>query len=184
MEADEHHKISDAVNPSFAEMTSSVLWSLLDAWKQARAGGGPIPYRSAIDPLDMAPELIPKVWVVELRDGQFFYRLAGQEIVRVFPNSSKKASLIDVVGAENAKIVYPKWRKTLDDRCGCFTIWLVYSDKQHFLGQRLRLPLRDNDGNVVILIGATDYKLQSQVGDGDAIRLDHMKEIYVPVADL
>lgn len=144
------------------------LVRLADYWRDKRRDR-PVPYRGDIDPVDF-PRLLPNVWLVhyEPESGRFLYRLAGEEIRNVHPGIAFGRYMDEFMTSESFARIAPRYRTVLGLDGGDPAIMhmrgFVYRLHQHRLtavGERLVLPLLDDDGEPRFIFGATLYQYDS-----------------------
>ena len=136
---------------------SPLLWSLVRIWAGARADGQ-IPRKSSIDPIDLGHAgLLPYIWIARRHgNGQFVYQLAGEEIHLSHGVPLKGRSLFELYDAKNAQMVQDRWQEVLDREIASHSSGEVYSRAGRiFQGERLVLPLRDDQDGLNFIIGAT-----------------------------
>lgn len=157
----------EAILPDASGVCAPKLRRLINLWLAAREAGAAIPRKARVDPIDMARAgLLPQIWLVERQpDRRLVYRLAGEEINAVFGRSIAGATLEDLMSQPQAEIVVARWNRVLDEALVMHAVGEVYSDAGNlYSGERIVLPLADDDGAPHFLIGATDYRL---LGSGD-----------------
>ena len=155
--------------PHYAELSKTPIWDsfesqqllkLLRVWLDSRREGAMVPYRSDLDPVALGRAgLMPDLWLVESDDkGGFFYRLAGENINQVFGQSLRGKHISEVYTDEALAEVLGRWGEMLANSFGFHTRGTVIAAREVH-GERLVLPLCDDNGAVRYLIGATDYEL-------------------------
>jgi hypothetical protein len=124
----------------------------------ARRLGRLMPTKDDIDPLDIGWAL-SRIFLLDFdpEDG-FRYRLAGDDIARVFGRGNLKGlHLSEVLPVEHAAAVEQYWRQLVKDRCVLIMRGMVYlGADQTAIGERLILPLaNDEDDCVTGFLGMT-----------------------------
>lgn len=154
--------IEEELRPDAGQVRAPKLLRLINLWHAARDGGAGLPRKSRIDAVDLGGAgLLAQIWLVERQpDRRLVYRLAGEEINAVFGRSIAGLTLDDLIEPEDAAVVSRRWHRLLDDGLVLHAIGDVYSDAGRlFSGERVVLPLTDDDGLPCFLIGVTDYRL-------------------------
>ncbi|WP_193369106.1 PAS domain-containing protein [Pelagibius marinus] len=133
------------------------LRRLFDYWC-AKRHGAPIPKKNDIDPIDISWAL-SRIFLVDYIPGEgFVYRLAGNEIARVFGRANLKGlNLRDFVKPERLVIVERAWRRAIEQQCVISMKGMVYygADRTGH-GGRLILPLSGDSGKeATSLLGMT-----------------------------
>lgn len=173
-----------------------VLRRLADYWLSRRAGRL-MPRRVDIDPLDM-PWALSQVFLVDCfsdagrgADGgrwRYRYRLAGEEVEKVFRTSSGRHSLRgawldEILLPEHLVPVMARWRPLPEDGCIIYMQGMVYRVADCLArGGRIMLPLADVPGGPVTgLIGATDCDWEySKADDSVAAMPADIAVAYIP----
>ncbi len=136
------------------------LRKLFDYWRSKRQGRL-MPSKNDIDPIDIGWAL-SRIFLLDYspEDG-FRYRLAGDEIARVFGRSNLKGlHLGDVLPAGRSDFVHQMWLPLIEGRCIMCMKGMVYlGADQTPIGERLVLPLADGESDEVTgLLGMTVCK--------------------------
>lgn len=73
-----------AMDPVIEDLQSPALGGLLGYWQSKRVNAKPIPSRSDLDPVEMAPEILPLVTLVDVEAGtrRLRFRLVGTRVAR------------------------------------------------------------------------------------------------------
>jgi len=148
--------------PDASGVRAPKLRRLINLWLAARDDGTAMPRKASIDAIDLARAgLLPQIWLVERQaDRRLVYRLAGEEINAVFGRSIAGAGLEDLMLPAQAEVVVARWNRVLDEALAMHAVGEVYSESGIlFSGERIVLPLTDDQGAPHFLIGATDYRL-------------------------
>lgn len=177
-----------------------VLRRLADYWL-SRRGGHAMPRRADIDPVDM-PWALSQLFLVDCvsdagrgADGgrwRYRYRLAGEDVEKVFRASSGKQSLRgvwldDILEPQHLTPVMARWRPLPEDGCIVYMQGMVYRLADCLArGGRIMLPLADEPGGPVTgLIGATDCDWECSKADESAAAMPaDIAVTYIPASVL
>ncbi|GHD53895.1 hypothetical protein GCM10017083_30810 [Thalassobaculum fulvum] len=177
----------EAILPDTSRVRAPKLRRLINLWHAARDGDAGMPRKARIDPIDLARAgLLPQIWLVERQpDRRLVYRLAGEEINAVFGRSVAGAALEDLIERSQAEVVVGRWNRVLDEALVMHAVGEVYSDAGNlYSGERVVLPLADEQGAPMFLIGATEYRLLGSEGRAGRPALADLRGVrrsFVPV---
>jgi hypothetical protein len=177
----------EAILPDASRVRAPKLRRLINLWHVARDGDAGMPRKARIDPIDLARAgLLPQIWLVERQpDRRLVYRLAGEEINAVFGRSVAGAALEDLIERSQAEMVVGRWNRVLDEALVMHAVGEVYSDAGNlYSGERVVLPLADEQGAPMFLIGATEYRLlgsEDRAGRPALADLRGVRRSFVPV---
>lgn len=118
-----------------------------------------IPCRGAIDPTKFQDSL-DMVWLMERHaDGHYRYRLAGQTISEMHGGIRRGSDTACLFGPESLEMFRPRWEAVLDKGRIVRAEGVVFlaEGQQISRVERLMLPLRNDDGDVSVILGATSY---------------------------
>jgi hypothetical protein len=137
--------------------TDPELCRLLDYWREKRQGRA-MPSKDNIDPLGIGWAL-SRIFLLDYspEDG-FRYRLAGNEIARVFDRANLKGlNLRDLVKPDRIDAVEQIWRQVVEARhVVCMKGMIYYGVDRTAIGERILLPLSDGATDEVTgLLGMT-----------------------------
>lgn len=127
-------------------------------WNGLRQDGG-LPSRDAFDPVEIGP-LLPSIWKMRWEDDiqDFVYRLAGEEILKVFTTPLRHKRLDDVYPTEVANTLRTRYQTICRTPVAFYARGQIYSHLGRYgSGERLVLPLTDRHGRPRIVIGCTVY---------------------------
>lgn len=147
--------------PVVTEVESSVLRSLVQLWCAASNDGYSLPVKTRIDPVDLARiGIMPIVWLLERReDGELYCRLAGEDIVTAIGRATRGRKISDIYDKPSSELIIQQWDRILDK---CETSHnkgvVVASQGRKYFGERLAMPLADDEGHPRFILGATYYK--------------------------
>lgn len=136
----------------------SRISSFYDYWNGLRATGT-LPAQDSIDPAHIAP-LLPFVWLVRWNDqvDDFVYRLAGEnvlDIVRQPVRHKRLGALYEPVFAETLR---RRFHRLCSGPTAYYERGRVYRHIDRYgFGERLALPLADEEGRNRLVIGCTVY---------------------------
>lgn len=145
---------------AFAHVQEPALRGLLGHYLALRRGNR-VPYRHQLSPMDF-PNLLGNVFLYEsIGDGRDYHiRLAGNEIARMLQTVRAGATLSEVFPSDIAPVMLERFRRV------CSTRSVMYNGGRVFHrlggtghGERIVMPLLDDDGNPRFLFGATVYHL-------------------------
>ncbi len=142
----------------------------LDYWKSKRGSTTDIPFKADLDPIDMGVlGILPNIWLAEISGSDRpRYRLAGESINAVFHRSLRGASIDEVYDRETANRVMRRWDRMAREHLASVVLGTVCPDRSTaYLGERIILPARDDDGQCTFVIGVTDYHLSPRGGSED-----------------
>lgn len=119
-----------------------------------------VPHRGAVDPtrfhdcLDMA-------WLMERHeDGHYRYRLAGQAIADIHGGIRRGTDTASLFNPQALDMFRSRWEAVLDrgQLVRAEGIVLLAGGDQVSRVERLMLPLRSDNGEVSVILGATRYE--------------------------
>ena len=167
---------------AFAHVKDERLRRLLRHWLEQR-GDGLTPMRSAIDPTAIAP-ILSSIWLCDFlpADRRFRMRLAGEEINQLYGRNVTQCSFEEIIAPALLDDVMRRYRRVVEEPAILHCSGHVYlaSDRSD-VGERLVLPLSDDSGAVLHMIGATVYRLELKLGEGPITR-ESMNETFTPLA--
>lgn len=142
--------------------------------------------RSDIDPMDMK-WILPHVMLydVDLNTGRLRCRLAGEEVRAMYETNIIGKYLDEYVLAKNWPVIEAHHRAITEQPAIGYAKGQVYRAalEQHGHGERILLPLSDDDGvHVTVLLGATIYTPLPATND-PAARRDGIERILIPLAE-
>ena len=143
---------------SLAEIPSAVIHQLYDYWCSKGGGGGRVPLRSDIDPLEMH-EILPNLALCEMVGHRFRYRLIGTRIVE-FVGRDSTGKYFDELEFDHKE---PFWQRRY---VKVFAGEILHGhDVMHWVGRDfipyywIGLPLLTPDGRIGQAIGAMDFAI-------------------------
>lgn len=129
-----------------------------DYWNGLRVCGR-LPSLDAFDPLEVAA-VLPSIWKIHWEDDarDFVYRLAGEEILRMFTMPLRHKTLGEIYNAELSDTLRKRYQTICQTPVAFYARGQVYSHLGRYgRGERLVLPLTDGRGRPRIVIGCTVY---------------------------
>lgn len=118
------------------------------------------PRRSEIDPLDI-PRLLPHIWIQERVPGSddFRCRLAGEDVKSNYPINVVGRIFREIIGDKAWALVREQYLLVLETPGLCHFHGPVYlhTIKRGGIGERLFMPLCNNEGENAYIVGATVY---------------------------
>jgi hypothetical protein len=140
------------------DFQSNAVGVLADHWigLSATADGG-VPYRHQIDPT-LIGRTLSRVYIYELDDAGFVCRLAGERVSWNHDTRLKGRRLSDILDPSAHEMVGLFMTTCLKVPAVYRNIGLLFSDteKREAIGERVFLPLRDDNGEIGLVIGVTD----------------------------
>ncbi|WP_420404991.1 PAS domain-containing protein [Nisaea sp.] len=129
----------------------------LDYWLELR-GGRAMPAYAELDPVEF-PWALPNIFVTEaLPEGDFVYRIAGEEHTQHYRRNLKGARLSDIMQPEAAKAILERWQMLIEMRAAFFIVTDHQSDAgASVLGERMVLPLGNDHTTPTHLVGITNF---------------------------
>lgn len=166
---------------SFGHVQDPLLRELL-AYYLARRAGARVPLRSRIAPMDF-PKLLSNVFLYEYvaADDDFHIRLAGEEIRTMLQTTRQGSKLAEVFPPEIAAIVRERYLQVCRDSSVMHNIGLVFERMGGSgQGERIAMPLADDQGAVRFLLGATVYHFP-QRAPADSPNAEKVIITYTPL---
>ena len=142
----------------FDFVRDDILRRVMAYWIGIRDGKR-VPQRSRLDPVEI-PFALSKIWLMR-RDrvtGEFIYILAGEDIQNIYQKSLAGKALDEVFAKSLASKLRQKFTQVCDTPsivCDIGPVY-TYTDKPGH-GERLMLPLADEQGWNAFLLGCTVY---------------------------
>lgn len=118
-----------------------------------------IPHRGAVDPTRFR-DLLTMAWLMERHaDGHYRYRLAGQAIADIHGGIRQGTDTTSLFGPQALEMFRARWEAVLDGGQMVRAEGIVHLADGYQTSQveRLMLPLRGDDGEVSVILGATSY---------------------------
>lgn len=129
-------------------------------WFFAARGVARVAARSRFDPVRF-PRLMPHFFMYEFEAATraFRLRLAGEEIRQMLPKARRGATLEEVMPTlESHDVVRERYLRVVEGPAILVAVGKVFIRIEgHGIGERLVLPLADEDGAVHQILGATVY---------------------------
>ena len=146
---------------TIADLVSEpALLKLFDYWCGKRQGR-PMPAKEDIDPIEI-PWALNRIFLMDYSpDDGFRYRLAGEEISKVFGHGNLRGlRFADIMSEEGARTVEERWTTMVRDRSILsMTGMIYYAAERSAVGERLLMPLADDAaGPVTGTVGMTIYE--------------------------
>lgn len=158
---------------------SSPILCTLARWWIASYEDGALPKRREID-VSAIRSTLPHIWLVAYfpDTDEFYYRLAGERVNDTFGFSLRGKRLDQVVGAHILETARAHYHHVLQTPGAVHARGRVYSQSgRHCDGERLALPLADDNGTPKFIIGATEYGRQSLYGQRGVAAEDLHEEL-------
>lgn len=121
-----------------------------------------MPRRGDLDPLAF-PSLLSHIWLLEYVASRniYIYRLAGEHINEIFGFSLRGKSLSQVIPEDMLEIVRNRFEHVRRAPGACHAKGCVYLRVGRYRsGERLILPLADENGVPGYILGATIYRIE------------------------
>jgi len=157
--------------------------TLLDSWCGVRVGRA-VPGRRDFDPTRLG-RYLAKVYLYQFDDdaGDFICRLAGEQVHEAWGLRIRGLSLREVVGDQNHPAALLRWRAVVDTPLIQYGILEEKTGRStRRIGERLIVPMRDDDGQVRLVLGLGDYEVRQN--DRDWIQPVWADVIRIPCADI
>lgn len=144
--------------PSFR---SNAVGNLAEHWigLSASADGG-VPYRHQIDP-SLIGRTLSRVYIYEMDESGFVCVLAGERVSWNHDARLKGRRLSDILEPSVHQMVDLFMTTCIKVPAIYRNFGLLYSDahKREVIGERVFLPLRDDNGDIASVIGVTDVDI-------------------------
>lgn len=166
----------------FAHVADQRLHMLLGHWLDLR-GADLAPRRSAIDPAAIAP-LLSGVWMCDYEpaQGRFRMRLAGEDINLLYGRNVSNCDFENVIAPGMLADVVRRYRRIIEEPSIMHCRGHIYmASGRAVVGERLVLPLSDDQGALVHAIGASLFRLNSWAEDGP-LADETMAETFTAIA--
>jgi len=168
---------------AFPHVADERLRSLLRHWLDRR-GDALVPPRSAIDAAGLRP-ILARVWICDFlpQERRFRMRLAGEEINRTYGRNITHCYFEDIITPTLLDDVMRRYLRVVEEPAILHCSGHIYlaSDRSH-VGGRLVLPLADDDGAVVHVIGASILQTNPAVAEGPILR-ESMVETFTALRE-
>jgi hypothetical protein len=167
---------------AFAHVKSERLRRLLGHWLERR-GDGLAPRRSMIDPTAIGP-ILSSVWMCDYlpAERRFRMRLAGEEINRLYGRNVTQCSFEEIIAPALLTDVLRRYRRVVEEPAILLCSGHIYlASNRSEIGERLVLPLSDDSGAIMHVIGASVYRMELKLGEGPITR-ESMTETFTPLA--
>lgn len=125
-----------------------------------------IPRRGAVDPVQFKDSL-DMVWLMERHaDGHYRYRLAGETITAIHGGIRRGSDTASLFSPPALDMFRPRWEAVLDggQLVRAEGVVVLAGGDQVSRVERLMLPLRSDDGDVSVILGATSYEMPRAPG--------------------
>ncbi len=139
--------------------------------------------RSAIDPTAIAP-ILSSIWLCDYlpADRRFRMRLAGEEINQLYGRNVTQCYFEDIIAPPLLDDVMRRYRRVVEEPAILHCSGHIYlASNRSEVGERLVLPLSDDSGAIMQVIGATVYRMELKLGEGPITR-ESMAEVFTPLA--
>jgi hypothetical protein len=167
---------------AFAHVKDERLRRLLRHWLERR-GDGLAPIRSAIDPTAVAP-ILSSIWLCDYlpADRRFRMRLAGEEINDLYGRNITQCYFEEIIAPALLADVLRRYRRVVEEPAILLCSGHIYlASNRSEVGERLVLPLSDDSGAIMHVIGASVYRMELKLGEGPITR-ESMTETFTPLA--
>jgi hypothetical protein len=155
----------DDIVETIDHVGSDRLRAVMLHWRDCLEPGEIMPKKARIDALVLGPAgVLPFVWLIEVpKDGEPFYRLAGEGVALNHGQSIVRRSIYEVFERRPAETIEARWRRLLAEELFAHTTGDVYSAVgRTYVGERIALPLADDHGTPAFILGCTDYKTEQE----------------------
>jgi hypothetical protein len=168
---------------AFAHVKDERLRGLLRHWLERR-GDGLAPVRTAIDPTAIGA-ILASVWMSDFlpAERRFRMRLAGEEINHLYGRNITPCYFEDIIAPTMLGDVMRRYLRVVGDpavmHCGGH-IYLASERSQ--MGERIVLPLADENGAIMHVIGASIFRTDPRAVEGPIVR-ESMVETFTPLTE-
>ncbi len=166
---------------AFAHVKDERLRRLLRHWLERR-GDRLACRRSAIDPAALAP-ILSSVWMCDYlpADQGFRMRLAGEEINHLCGRNVTHCSFEEIIEPALLPDVLRRYRRVVEEPAILHYSGRIYlATNRSVFGERLVLPLSDDSGAIMHVIGALVYWMDLRLAEGPITR-ESMVETFTPL---
>ena len=145
-----------------------------DYWNGLR-GERSVPNLAAFDPAEVGT-LLCTIWKMRWEDESrnFVYRVAGEDILAVFPGPIRHKTLDEIYPAEISATLRDRYQTICRTPAAFYERGQIYRHLGRYgIGERLILPLTDMDNRTRIVLGCTVYSgsvwpvSADRIGSGD-----------------
>jgi hypothetical protein len=167
----------------FAHVRDERLRRLLGHWLACR-GDAVAPRRTAMDPTAIGP-ILSSVWMCDFvpTERRFCMRLSGEEINHLYGRNITHCRFEDIIAPTMLDDVMRRYLRVVEEpaimHCGGH-IYLASERSQ--LGERIVLPLADDNGGIMHVIGASIFRADPLVTNGPIVR-ESMIETFTPLSE-
>jgi hypothetical protein len=140
---------------------------LLAAWALLPKQEG-VPYRQSLDPMAIA-RILPVITLLHrVSDGEWRFRLVGTEVDRRWGRPLTGLSCIEIASPEVVPIIRREFGEVVRQPCGSWSVRRVeFASGRRATIETLRLPLRDKDGSVSLILGTSGEPLAAAAPEPD-----------------
>lgn len=138
------------------------ILEFLAAWMAARKGKL-VPLRGDFDPTGV-PSLLGSVWLYrfEPERGDYYCRLAGEDVKAAWHGNLRGLSLREIVGADDHAVVMERWRRIVAGPLIQYGAAAEQGgDGRQRRVERMVLPLASDNGELDHMLGLSLYALAS-----------------------
>lgn len=135
-----------------------VLQEVFAYWLRLR-GDRPMPRFSEIDPVEI-PTALSRLYVLDvLADGDFVYRLAGEDVSDRYGESLKGKRISEIYPKGDTDAIISRWRMVAADGVCCLTRTVHATARNRRIAAcRLLLPLGDGDRRAQHVLGVLSFE--------------------------
>ena len=166
---------------AFAHVKDGRLRHLLRHWLDCR-GDALAPRRAAVDPTAITP-ILASVWLCDyLPEGRRFrMRLAGETINDLYGRNITHCYFEEIIAQPLLDDTVRRYRRVVEEPAILHCAGHIYLATQRSeVGERLVLPLADDDGALTHVIGASVYEAALLPREGPIMR-ETMVETFTPL---
>jgi hypothetical protein len=141
-----------------------LLKEFVGYWFDCRRAGAAVTRRQDFDIFHI-PALVPRLFLYDYNPVQrsFVLRVAGEEIRRLLPGSLPGAAIEQIMPSVILPSVLERYRRVCEEPAAMHAIGRVFLNLGGTgVGERVVLPLANDQGKVHQLLGATIYMLGDQ----------------------
>jgi hypothetical protein len=112
----------------------------------------------------------------------FRMRLAGEDINRLYGRNVTQCAFEEIIAPALLTDVLRRYRRVVEEPAVLLCSGHIYlASNRSEVGERLVLPLADDSGAILHVIGASVYRMELKVGEGPITR-ESMTETFTPLA--
>ena len=166
---------------AFVHVKDDGLRLLLRHWL-AKRGDRLVPLRTAIDPAELGP-ILASIWLCDFLPGErrFRMRLSGEDIKQLCGRNINQCLFEEIIAPHLLADILRRYRGVVEQPAVLHCAGQIYlASERSVVGERLVLPLADDSGAILHLIGASVFGRMSGGSKGPITR-ESMTETFTPL---